>query len=78
MLRAGMLPVYLKHRYRENGSFMQARCILAIHNLAYQGTCLAHNFATLGISGQAYGDMEWIYTEPGGIKVPVRSRRIVV
>jgi hypothetical protein len=73
--RAGMLPLYLKHRYQGGGGFKRAKCILAIHNLAHQGTMLAHKFATLGISGQAYGDLEWIYTEHGGIKTPVRCNR---
>ncbi|CAK9036044.1 Starch synthase 1 [Durusdinium trenchii] len=36
--QAGLLPVYLAHRYRRTGVYREARSIHIIHNLGYQGT----------------------------------------
>ncbi|PNH02354.1 Starch synthase 1, chloroplastic/amyloplastic [Tetrabaena socialis] len=33
---ASLLPVYLAAKYRPNGVYMNARCIIAIHNLCHQ------------------------------------------
>lgn len=70
---AGMTPVYLKYKYKANGVFHDARSVLAIHNLAHQGTSLAHQFKMFHLPEEAYSELEWIYTEPDGRTTPVRS-----
>ena len=70
---AGMVPVYLKHRYKAYGHLQNANALLAVHNLAYQGTSLAHAFPSLSLPNEAYHELEWIYTEKNGKKrTPVR------
>jgi starch synthase len=66
-----MTPVYLKHKYQVHGVFQKARSVLAIHNLAHQGTSLAHTFSSLHLPSHVYSDLEWIYTEPDGRQTPV-------
>jgi glycogen synthase len=67
-----MVPVYLKHRYKKHGVFANARSIMAIHNLAYQGAIPAGAFASLGLPGDAYSELEWINTQPDRRDMPVR------
>jgi len=35
--QAGLVPVYMSHKYRPNGTYLQARTIYIVHNLGYQG-----------------------------------------
>uniref|UniRef100_A0A7S1AX82 Starch synthase catalytic domain-containing protein n=1 Tax=Noctiluca scintillans TaxID=2966 RepID=A0A7S1AX82_NOCSC len=35
--QSGLVPVYMCHKYRNNGVYLQARVIYVIHNLGYQG-----------------------------------------
>jgi starch synthase len=35
--QAGLVPLYLCHKYRCNKCYEQARCIYVVHNLGYQG-----------------------------------------
>jgi starch synthase len=37
----------------------EARCVLAIHNLAHQGSFPAHCFNELCLPGEAFGLLEW-------------------
>lgn len=39
--------------------YPSARCCLAIHNLAHQGSFEAHAFHEVGLSGDWYGMLEW-------------------
>ena len=73
---AGMVPVYLKHHYQAHGVFKDAKTVFAIHNLAYQGTSVASDFALFKLPSSAYNVMEWIYKEPDGRKTPVRPAHI--
>jgi hypothetical protein len=69
-----MTPVYLRHKYQANGVFNAATSILAIHNLAHQGTSLANSFPDFKLPQHVYSEMEWIYTEKDGRRTPVRLR----
>ena len=33
---AGLVPVYVAAKYRRHGVYREARCVLALHNLAHQ------------------------------------------
>uniref|UniRef100_A0A7S1A9Q6 Starch synthase catalytic domain-containing protein n=1 Tax=Noctiluca scintillans TaxID=2966 RepID=A0A7S1A9Q6_NOCSC len=35
--QAGLVPVYMCHKYRNNGTYLQSRVLFVIHNLGYQG-----------------------------------------
>jgi len=35
--QAGLIPVYLCHKYRTHGVYLQARAMYVVHNLGYQG-----------------------------------------
>ena len=48
--QASMVSVYLKTLYRQDPFFKRAKCILTIHNLAYQGLFSKEKFPLLGIS----------------------------
>ena len=46
--------------------------MVAIHNLAHQGTALAPEFPIFNLPQSAYNELEWIYEEPDGRRTPVR------
>ncbi len=46
--------------------FRDARCVLALHNLAHQGSHPPAAFDGLGVPGEWYGAMEWVDTGAGG------------
>lgn len=56
---AALLPLFLTARFRPYDVYKSARCCLAIHNLAHQGSYEAHKFHDLGLPGQWYGTLEW-------------------
>ncbi|KAH7292250.1 hypothetical protein KP509_29G059400 [Ceratopteris richardii] len=58
---AGLVPILLAAKYRRFGVYKDARCILAIHNLAHQGVEPATTFSKLGIPGDWYGALEWVF-----------------
>eukprot|EP00245_Coleochaete_scutata_P010037 TRINITY_DN344_c0_g1_i1.p1 TRINITY_DN344_c0_g1~~TRINITY_DN344_c0_g1_i1.p1 ORF type:complete len:711 (+),score=138.83 TRINITY_DN344_c0_g1_i1:151-2283(+) len=60
---AGLVPVYLAAKYRPFGVHMGSRCILAIHNLAHQGVEPGVTYGNLGLPGDWYGALEWIFPE---------------
>eukprot|EP00927_Polykrikos_kofoidii_P060946 TRINITY_DN55844_c0_g1_i1.p1 TRINITY_DN55844_c0_g1~~TRINITY_DN55844_c0_g1_i1.p1 ORF type:complete len:805 (-),score=160.04 TRINITY_DN55844_c0_g1_i1:55-2400(-) len=35
--QAGLVPVYLLHRYRQHGRYRRARTLFVVHNMGYQG-----------------------------------------
>jgi len=58
--QAGLVPVYLQHKYRCHNTYMQARCIFVIHNLGYQGKYMMSKFPVdghLGLPKHAEEDM---------------------
>eukprot|EP00879_Flechtneria_rotunda_P003147 GHRR01003369.1.p1 GENE.GHRR01003369.1~~GHRR01003369.1.p1 ORF type:complete len:888 (+),score=331.14 GHRR01003369.1:111-2774(+) len=56
---AALLPVLLAARFRPYNVYEKARCCLAIHNLAHQGSFEAHKFHDLGLPADWYGMVEW-------------------
>ncbi|MCO5602621.1 hypothetical protein L7F22_056755 [Adiantum nelumboides] len=58
---AGLVPVLLAAKYRRFGVYKDARCILAIHNLAHQGVEPATTYSKLGLPGDWYGALEWVF-----------------
>eukprot|EP00878_Enallax_costatus_P019509 GHUV01020582.1.p1 GENE.GHUV01020582.1~~GHUV01020582.1.p1 ORF type:complete len:664 (+),score=179.93 GHUV01020582.1:243-2234(+) len=56
---AALLPTLLAARFRPYGVYEHARCCLAIHNLAHQGSYEAHKFHDVGLPGEWYGTLEW-------------------
>ncbi|KXZ41848.1 hypothetical protein GPECTOR_263g678 [Gonium pectorale] len=56
-------------RYRRYGVYRDARCVLALHNLAHQGAHPPHCYVQLGLPAEWYGALEWVDTgspAPGG------------
>jgi starch synthase len=47
--QASLVPVYLKHRWAEADYLRDTRCVLTIHNLAYQGLFAGDKFPLLGL-----------------------------
>jgi len=35
--QTGMLPAYLFYKYKRNGTYLKARCLMVLHNMGYQG-----------------------------------------
>ena len=73
---AGLVPLYLRHKYQANNVFTKATSVLAVHNLAHQGTALASGFPLFNLPAEAYQEMEWIYEEPDGRRTPVWDPRL--
>ena len=65
---AGLVPLYLAHRYRPHGVYKNARCLLAIHNLSHQGVEPASTFDTQGMPGSAWDDLSWRYPDWAQVK----------
>ncbi|CAI7900549.1 unnamed protein product, partial [Closterium sp. NIES-53] len=60
---AGLVPVLVAAKYRRYGVYKDARTIIAIHNLAHQGVEAAYTFGSLGVPGEWYGALEWVFPE---------------
>lgn len=60
---AGMVPVYLSAKYRPHGVYKDARTVLCIHNLSHQGVEPATTYGNLGLPGEWYGALEWVFPE---------------
>ncbi|CAI5511493.1 unnamed protein product [Closterium sp. Naga37s-1] len=60
---AGLLPVLVASNYRPHGVYKDARTILAIHNLSHQGVEPGYTFGSLGVPGEWYGALEWVFPE---------------
>lgn len=56
---AALLPLYLSARYKQKGVYDSAHCVLAIHNLAHQGSFPAHHFHELSLPGEWYRSLNW-------------------
>ncbi|KAG2499011.1 hypothetical protein HYH03_003197 [Edaphochlamys debaryana] len=59
---AALVPVYVAAKYRRHGVFKEARCVLALHNLAHQGAHPPHLYPSLGLPPEWYGALEWVDT----------------
>lgn len=56
-----MLRRLIASKYRKFNVYKDARCIIAIHNLSHQGVEPAYTFDNLGVPGDWYGALEWIF-----------------
>jgi starch synthase len=64
--QAGLVPVYLAHKYRRHGTYNQSRCIFVVHNMGYQGAYPwddGAKFDSLGLHEQARNDLFFVYPE---------------
>ncbi|MFH1504644.1 MAG: glycogen synthase GlgA [Candidatus Omnitrophota bacterium] len=57
--QASTISIYLKTLYQDDSFFKNTKCILTIHNLAYQGLFEKSRFDALGIS-KDYFDMHYL------------------
>jgi len=56
--QAGLVPLYMCHKYRANGVYLQARALYVVHNLGYQGSYPGVNAcAFFGVGAQAANDL---------------------
>ncbi len=53
--QSSLVPVYLRHRWRDAEIFAGARTVLTIHNLAYQGLFAKNKFPLLGLDWSLFG-----------------------
>ncbi|CAM6102451.1 unnamed protein product [Calypogeia fissa] len=60
---ASLVPVLLASKYRRHNVFTGSRSILAIHNLAHQGVSPGTTYGHLGLPGDWYGALEWVFPE---------------
>jgi len=63
--QAGLVPVYLVHKFRRHGTYLASRCCFVVHNMGYQGAYpwqgdFLHN---LGLPDEAHNDMFFVYPE---------------
>jgi len=62
---AGLVPLYLAHKFRPFGVYADARTLFVIHNLSHQGVEPAHTFDALGFPGEtawkAREHLHWEY-----------------
>lgn len=62
---AGLVPLYLAHKFRPFGVYADSRCLFVIHNLSHQGVEPAHTFDALGFPGERAGwardQLHWEY-----------------
>jgi len=67
---AGLVPAYVAGKYRRNGVYKDARCIIAIHNLSHQGVDPAATYANLGLPADWYDPLSWEYPTWASINGP--------
>ena len=60
---ASFVPLYVASKYRPHGVFMDARTLLVIHNMMHQGVEPSTTFEGLGIPGDWYKAVEWVFPE---------------
>jgi len=62
---AGLVPLYLAHKFRPFGIYADARALFVIHNLSHQGVEPAGSFDALGFPGEtawrAREQLHWEY-----------------
>ena len=60
---ASLVPIYIASKYRPHGVFMRARSLLVIHNLMHQGIEPSTTFETLGVPGDWYPAVDFVFPE---------------
>mmetsp|Transcript_67852 Transcript_67852/g.145246 ORF Transcript_67852/g.145246 Transcript_67852/m.145246 type:complete len:582 (-) Transcript_67852:82-1827(-) len=63
--QAGLVPVYLAHKFRRHGTYMGARSIFVVHNMGYQGAYPWEDshLGNLGLPEEARNDLFFVYPE---------------
>lgn len=63
--QAGLVPVYLAHKFRRYGTYVSARCIFVVHNMGYQGAYpwKEKMLTDLAFPPQARSDLFFVYPE---------------
>lgn len=59
--QTGLLPVYLLYKYKRNRTYLNARSMMVLHNMGYQGKYRAHKFPLdgyLGLPSDAANDLQ--------------------
>ncbi len=56
--QTGLLPVYLQELYQHRPGFRQIRCLLTIHNLAYQGVFKSWEYPVTGLSWKLFNHQQ--------------------
>jgi len=59
--QTGLLPVYMQHKYRKHGVYKQARSMMVIHNIGYQGKFIKSKYpldSFLGLPWEAGEDLQ--------------------
>jgi starch synthase len=59
--QTGLVPVYLHHKYKKNGAYLNVRSLYVIHNLGYQGKFKVSKFPVdqhLGLPSEAIEDLQ--------------------
>jgi len=52
--QTALIPIYLKEKYQEDDFYSRTKSVLTIHNLAYQGTFPAKEYAKLNLSKKLF------------------------
>jgi len=52
--QTALIPVYLKERYQADDFYAGTKCVLTIHNLAYQGVFPAENYTKLNLKEELF------------------------
>lgn len=57
--QTALIPIYLKTQFAQDPAFAKSRCLLTLHNLAYQGNFPRQEFPTLGLE-ERYFHPNWL------------------
>lgn len=63
--QAGLLPVFLVHKFRKWGTYLAARCIFVVHNMGYQGAYpwTGSDLSNLTLPDSAHNHLFFVYPE---------------
>mmetsp|Transcript_36850 Transcript_36850/g.84942 ORF Transcript_36850/g.84942 Transcript_36850/m.84942 type:complete len:606 (+) Transcript_36850:33-1850(+) len=64
--QAGLVPVYMVHKFRRNGTYNNARCLFVVHNMGYQGAYPWDGGSlvnSLGLPYSCHNDLYFVYPE---------------
>lgn len=67
---AALVPSFLAAKYRRNGTYTDARSIVAIHNMSHQGVEPSSFFGRLGLPGDWWSTVEWKFPDWAAINGP--------
>jgi starch synthase len=63
--QAGLVPVFMVHKFRRNGTYKDARCIFVVHNMGYQGAYPwdDSHLGRMSLPGTCRDDLFFVYPE---------------